>query len=61
MPPYKETRNYVAKIRGAASQPAGPPPTRVFKTIDIVDGRPVMRFSNKPTEGAEIVRSAERR
>jgi soluble lytic murein transglycosylase-like protein len=61
VPPYKETRNYVAKIRGAASQPAGPPPTRVFKTIDIVDGRPVMRFSNKPTEGAEIVRSAERR
>jgi soluble lytic murein transglycosylase-like protein len=61
VPPYKETRNYVAKIRGTASQAAAPPPTRVFKTIDIVDGRPVMRFSNKPTDGAEIVRSAERR
>jgi soluble lytic murein transglycosylase-like protein len=62
VPPYKETRNYVAKIRGAASsQTAAPHPTRVFKTIDIIDGRPVMRFSNKPTDGAEIVRSAERR
>jgi soluble lytic murein transglycosylase-like protein len=62
VPPYKETRNYVAKIRGAASEtPAAPPATRVFKTIDIVDGRPVMRFSNKPSDGAQIVRSAERR
>jgi soluble lytic murein transglycosylase-like protein len=62
VPPYKETRNYVAKIRGAASKAApGPPVTRVFKTIDIVDGRPVLRFSNKPTEGAEVVRAAERR
>jgi soluble lytic murein transglycosylase-like protein len=62
VPPYKETRNYVAKIRGAAAQSAAPPAaTRVFKTIDIVDGRPVMRFSNKPTTGAEVVRAADRR
>lgn len=62
VPPYKETRNYVAKIRGTASQTAATPAaTRVFKTIDIVDGRPVMRFSNKPMDGAEIVRSADRR
>jgi soluble lytic murein transglycosylase-like protein len=61
VPPYKETRNYVAKIRGAASRAAEPPVTRVFKTIDIVDGRPVLRFSNKPTQGAEVVRGAERR
>jgi soluble lytic murein transglycosylase-like protein len=61
VPPYKETRSYVAKIRGAASPPAAPPATRVFKTIDIVDGRPVLRFSNKPTNGAEVVRAAERR
>src|SRR5205814_1102629 len=54
VPPYKETRNYVAKIRGAAAQTTTPPATRVFKTIDIVDGRPVMRFSNKPMDGAEI-------
>ncbi len=64
VPPYKETRNYVAKIRGAASQTAAaatPPVTRVFKSIDIVDGRPVLRFSNKPTDGAEVVRGADRR
>jgi soluble lytic murein transglycosylase-like protein len=61
VPPYKETRSYVAKIRGAASQTSPPPATRVFKTIDIVDGRPVMRYSNKPSEGADVVKSAERR
>jgi soluble lytic murein transglycosylase-like protein len=61
VPPYKETRSYVAKIRGAAAQAATPPATRVFKTIDIVDGRPVMRYSNKPTAGADVVRAAERR
>jgi soluble lytic murein transglycosylase-like protein len=61
VPPYKETRRYVAKIRGASSPPVAPPATRVFKTIDIVDGRPVLRFSNKPMDGAEVVRAAERR
>ena len=61
VPPYKETRRYVATIRGASSPPVAPPATRVFKTIDIVDGRPVLRFSNKPMDGAEIVRAAERR
>lgn len=61
VPPYKETRNYVAKIRGAASRAAMPPATRVFRTMDIVDGRPVMRYSNKPSAGADLVKSADRR
>jgi soluble lytic murein transglycosylase-like protein len=61
VPPYKETRNYVAKIRGAASRAATPPATRVFRTMDIVDGRPVMRYSNKPSVGADVVKSADRR
>ncbi|PYR88597.1 MAG: lytic transglycosylase [Acidobacteria bacterium] len=61
VPPYKETRSYVAKIRGAASQPAAPPATRVFKTIDIIDGRPVIRYTNKPAEGANVVTAADRR
>jgi soluble lytic murein transglycosylase-like protein len=61
VPPYKETRNYVSKIRGAASRAATPPATRVFKTIDIVDGRPVMRYSNKPMDRGQIVKAADRR
>jgi len=66
VPPYRETRNYVAKITSAsaaasASAPAGPPVTRIYKTIDIVDGRPVLRFTNKPVDGADRVAAADRR
>lgn len=61
VPPYKETRKYVAKIRGAASQTATPSATHVFKTLDIVDGRPVVRYTNKPIEGADVVKGADRR
>jgi soluble lytic murein transglycosylase-like protein len=63
IPPYRETRDYVRKVgtkAGAASQ-AGPPPPkrRVYKTIEVVDGRPVPHYSTTPPEGdaaAEIVK-----
>jgi soluble lytic murein transglycosylase-like protein len=58
VPPYRETRNYVARIRASANVR---PARRVFRTVDIVDGREVVRYSNKPSAGAEIVKSAERR
>jgi len=65
VPPYRETRNYVAKITSASASaaptPATPPVTRIYKTIDIVDGRPVLRFTNKPVDGADRVTAAERR
>jgi hypothetical protein len=56
VPPYKETRDYVKKIRGA-SAPA-PAERRVFKTVVIVDGRPVTRYSNTPSPDAAVVRAA---
>jgi soluble lytic murein transglycosylase-like protein len=45
VPPFKETRNYVNKITQAA-----PPAPRnlVYKWMEMVDGKPVMKFSNKP-------------
>ena len=58
VPPYRETRNYVARIK-ASTQVR--PARRVFRTIEIVNGREVVRYSNKPSAGAEIVKSAERR
>jgi soluble lytic murein transglycosylase-like protein len=62
VPPYKETRNYVAKIRNVtASHAPAPAGTRVYRTIDIVDGRPVARYTNKPVDGADVVKVAERR
>ena len=62
VPPYKETRNYVAKIRGAtAGTPSSVPPTRIYRRVEMVDGRPVVKYSNVPTAGAEVVGSAARR
>jgi soluble lytic murein transglycosylase-like protein len=46
VPPYRETRNYVSKIRNeAGSRPA---PTRVYKVVETKDGREVVRFTNVP-------------
>jgi len=45
VPPFKETRNYVDKITKAAPVP---PATALYKWIEIIDGRPVTKISNKP-------------
>ena len=55
VPPYKETRNYVAKIRGTAGTRPAAPATRVYETIEVVDGRAIIRYSGKPTPGASLV------
>jgi len=47
VPPFKETRNYVKKITGAAP-PA--PPNAIYKWTELVNGKPVSRYSNKPPE-----------
>jgi soluble lytic murein transglycosylase-like protein len=62
VPPYRETRNYVMRITnraGGASRPAAG--TRVFKTLQIIDGQPVPRYTNRPTDGAERIKTADRR
>jgi soluble lytic murein transglycosylase-like protein len=45
VPPFKETRNYVKKITGAA--PAAPA-NAIYKWMELVNGKPVSRYSNKP-------------
>jgi soluble lytic murein transglycosylase-like protein len=60
VPPYRETRNYVKKIKGAVdAKPA--PQAKIYKTIEMVNGRPVARYSTKQTPGSELVSSATRR
>ena len=45
VPPFKETKNYVKKVTGAAP----PVPVNViYKWMELVDGKPVTKFSNKP-------------
>lgn len=67
VPPYRETRAYVAKISGNVRSSSGTSGvtsgsnTRVYKTVDIVDGREVVRYTGKAIAGAERVSAADRR
>ena len=45
VPPFKETRNYVDKITKAA--PAAPT-NIIYKWVELVDGKPMTKLSNKP-------------
>ena len=56
VPPFKETKNYVKKVTGGKVVPAAPQ-NLIYKWFELVDGKPKMRFSNKPpAEGSyEIV------
>src|SRR5262245_8158659 len=55
IPPYRETRDYVRKVGAAAGE--GPASSGkkliIYKTIEIVDGRAVPRYSSeKPSTGS---------
>jgi soluble lytic murein transglycosylase-like protein len=55
VPPFKETKSYVNKITKAAP-PA--PKNVIYKWMEFVDGKPVMKLSNKPpaTGSYQIIR-----
>ena len=61
IPPYLETQHYVARISGLAAPmvlPNVPPRVdAIYKSIDIVDGRAVLKFSDtRPSNGGfEVV------
>ena len=70
VPPYKETQNYVARIQGTpATATAGIPgatattgvSTRVYRTVERVDGREVVRFTGTPRTGSQRFEAADRR
>lgn len=50
VPPYRETRDYVRKVRTQTSLgTAGAPPRKLFyKTVEVIDGRDVVRVSDTP-------------
>ncbi len=54
IPPYRETRNYVARIKTAVE--AAPKPKRIYRTIEIVDGREVRKYSTVETPGSQLVK-----
>jgi soluble lytic murein transglycosylase-like protein len=58
IPPYRETRDYVRKVGSKAGEATYTTrKLRIYKTIEIVDGRVVPRYSSeKPTSGTfEII------
>jgi soluble lytic murein transglycosylase-like protein len=57
VPPYRETRHYVRAITELAKPSVGSRGNRIYKVTDIIDGRPVVRYTDKrPTIGPyEIV------
>jgi soluble lytic murein transglycosylase-like protein len=52
VPPYKETQNYVRKITGIRGNTPAAPGVRIYRVTEIVDGRPVIKYTNtKPASG----------
>ena len=56
VPPYRETQDYVKKVTGA-SGPVAAAPARPhhLQWIDTVDGKAIVRYSNKPPKGVDAV------
>jgi soluble lytic murein transglycosylase-like protein len=46
IPPYRETRNYVAKVRHRTGLTSRSPRTRVYRSVEVIDGREIPRYSN---------------
>ena len=53
VPPYRETRDYVAQINQRAGRPIEMrASSRIYKVVEIVDGRPIVRYTDrKPSTG----------
>ena len=57
VPPYQETKDYVRKVGSAVevTRAARPSPAKrvIYKTIEIIDGAPVARYSTeRPASGS---------
>lgn len=46
VPPYRETKNYVARVRDNTGLVTRSARTRIYRTVEVIDGREVPRYSN---------------
>ena len=60
VPPYRETRQYVKKVGSATAVSKRARKNQIYKWIEIVDGRPVRRYSTEPPEGVTYEVVAQR-
>jgi soluble lytic murein transglycosylase-like protein len=51
VPPYRETRSYVTRISEMAGEPpplpVKPPATRIYRAVEVIDGREVVRYTDR--------------
>jgi soluble lytic murein transglycosylase-like protein len=47
VPPYRETQNYVSKIKDLAGARPRIPPTTIYEVSEVVNGRTIVRYTNK--------------
>jgi soluble lytic murein transglycosylase-like protein len=52
VPPYRETREYVKKVGSASAVRKTAKKGAIYKWVEIVDGRPVPRYSTEPPKDA---------
>ncbi len=55
VPPYRETRSYVARIRSNSGTDGAGPATRLYRSVQVVNGEEHVRYTNKPIAGATVV------
>jgi soluble lytic murein transglycosylase-like protein len=47
IPPYRETRDYVSKVGGIAGDSPVVGRTKLYRIVDIVDGREIIKYTDK--------------
>jgi soluble lytic murein transglycosylase-like protein len=48
VPPYRETQNYVTKVKQIAGPPGRVPGTRIYRSVDVTpDGREIPKYTDK--------------
>ena len=55
VPPFRETRDYVQKVRGRTDLLSSKPGLTIYRVTDVVDGREVPRYTNvRPKAGSDF-------
>jgi SLT domain-containing protein len=57
IPPYRETRTYVAKITGSTARTKS---NRIYRSVELVDGREVVRYTNVKPAAQQAPQQASR-
>jgi hypothetical protein len=47
IPPYRETKNYVSKVGKIAGPTTPVPGTKLYRTVDIVDGKEIVKYTDR--------------